>query len=209
MNFKVDDYTNSPYFKVKNYIMNNHIDYINSFEDSLSDGQLKSKKWMIKELDKVCNFIHPVHVEIIGGWFGYPLIEMLESFLMLDKIDFYELDENCKKILYQYNTFFNLDIDISIFGDFFNRTELRRRHLIINTSAEHMNNISIMKHCYKTLPEPPLLVIQSNNYEKLNEHINCVNSEHELAEKNEIKDIMFAGSLEFSNYTRYMVIGKW
>jgi hypothetical protein len=206
--YQIENYRNSPYFKIKNFVLNNCEQYFNSFEDSLSEGQYTSKLWLIDELKKI-KISQPSHIEIIGGWFGYPLIEMLETIIEIKQIDFYELDETCKKVLAQYISHFNPKFKIAMFDDYFERNEVRRRQLIINTSSEHMEDIVKMKKYYKNYPEYPILVVQSNNYFKLEEHINCVNDEEELVRKNSIKNIFYVGKNKVPLYNRFMVIGRW
>ena len=191
-----------PYHKVQNWITNNQIESIESFHDSLSYGQLGSKQWLVDNLPKG----EDLYIEIIGGWFGCPLIDLLNSKLNIKKIDFYEIDESCKKILTQYLNHFNFNFKVSVFGDFFERKEIRRRDLIINTSSEHMQDIIEMKKYFKG---NPAIAIQSNNYFDLDEHINCVHDIEELISKNEIKRVWYKGDKKFEKYTRFMVIGQW
>ncbi len=191
-----------PYHKIQNWITNNQIESIESFHDSLSYGQLGSKMWMVENLPKGNN----IHIEIIGGWFGCPLIDLLNSKLNIKKIDFYEIDESCKKILAQYLNHFNFEFEVSVFGNFFERKELRRRDLIINTSSEHMHDIIEMKEYFKG---NPAIAIQSNNYFDLDEHINCVHDVEELISKNELKRVWYKGGKKFEKYTRFMAIGQW
>lgn len=191
-----------PYHKVQNWITNNQIEKLESFHDSLSHGQVSSKIWLVQNLPK----IDDMYIEIVGGWFGCPLIDLLNSKLKIKKIDFYEIDESCKKILTQYLQHFNFNFEVSIFGDFFERKELRRRDLIINTSSEHMPDIVKMKQYFKG---NPILAIQSNNYFELKEHTNCVYDIEELILKNKIRNIFYKGNKEFEKYTRFMTIGQW
>lgn len=191
-----------PYHKVENWILNNQNESIKSYYDSLSHGQVTSKMWMVENLPKG----NDLHIEIIGGWFGCPLIDLLNSKLNIKKIDFYEIDDNCKKVLAQYLNHFNFKFKVSVFGDFFERKELRRRDLIINTSSEHMQDIIKMKQYFKG---NPAIAIQSNDYFELEEHTNCVNDIEELILKNEIKKVWYKGKKEFEKYNRFMVIGQW
>jgi len=200
------EYKKGPYYFVKKWINKHEPHLQESYEDSLSEGQFKSKLWLRNKLKNIKQPEHPLHIEIIGGWFGFPLIEMLD-FLKIKQIDFYEIDDDCKKILVQYRSRFNCDFKIVEFGNYFERKELRRRDIIINTSCEHMDNISQMKNYYKN--PKPLLVVQSNNYVKIEDHINCVNSTHELEIKNEIKTTYYSQKLQLEQYNRYMVIGTW
>lgn len=198
----------TPYYWTKQWIKNHEPKLLKSYNDSLSIGQFESKMWLINELKKF-DWSILSHIEIIGGWYGYPLIELLETIINIKQIDFYEIDESCKKILAQHITNFKPDYKIALFGDYFQRKEIRRRQLIINTSSEHMSDIAQMKQYYKDYPEPPYVVIQSNNYFSLEEHVNCVESVEELIEKSKLKKVLFAGEKELDLYTRYMVIGQW
>jgi hypothetical protein len=227
-----------PYHKIEQWIINNQVGSLESYQDSLSHGQLSSKQWLVNKLPKGKDLYLEVisdgtptilgytqhlplvnsegntdpypesslYIEIIGGWFGCPLIDLLHSKLEIKKIDFYEKDELCKKILTQYLNHFEFPFEVSIFGDFFERKEIRRRDLIINTSGEHMEDIIKMKHYFKG---NPVVAIQSNDYFGLDEHINCVHNVEELIEKNKIKNLVYKGELDFPKYTRYMTIGHW
>lgn len=199
------NYKKSPYYFIKKWITKFHPHLLESYNDSISDGQYKSKMWLRNALKNIQQPQHPLHIEIIGGWFGFPLIEMLD-FLKIKQIDFYEIDEDCKKVLVQYRNRFEYDFKIVEFGNYFEREELRRRDIVINTSCEHMDDISKMKKYYKN---KPLLVLQSNNYSEIDDHINCVQSSNELKSKNKINISYYAQALQLEKYTRYMVIGQW
>ena len=137
------------------------------------------------------------------------MIELLSKSFNIKQLDLYDLDENCHKIVAQYKNHFDEKFKIAQFGDFFERKEVRRRHLIINTSSEHMADIASMKEYYKDYPIKPILAIQSNNYFELEDHINCVKDVNELIEKNQIKDVLYKGKRSLPLYDRFMVIGKW
>jgi hypothetical protein len=175
-------------------------------------------------------------IEIIGGWFGFPLIELLVKKYgsSIRGIDFFEVDPFCCKVLGKYINSFGRDNlpEIRIFKkDYFEYKETRRTHLIINTSCEHMDNMNLMKEYY-IKPERTLLVLQSNDKIDEPDHINCVNSTEELGEQSNIKilwgnsktivsgstpdmvgwrgaakGIMLKGDMIWWN--RFMVMGKW
>lgn len=200
----------SVYYWVGLWVKNNLPDYFNSFEDSISQGQYDSKKWLIEELSKInMHQFEPLHIDIIGSWFGFPLIEMVSSKFKIKQIDLFDLDENCHRVTAQYVNHFDYNFRIVQFDDAFKRKDWRRRHIVINTSSEHMPDMLNLKPHYKDYPITPLLVIQSNNYFELNDHINCVNDEDELVEKNQIKEVYFKGKQSLPLYDRFMVIGRW
>ena len=198
----------TPYYWVNQWVNNNLPSYSNSFDDSVSQGQYESKLWLNEKLEKFIS-MPELHIDIIGSWFGFPLIEMLANAFDIKQIDLYDIDEDCHKVTAQYINHFDCDFKIVQFKDFFERKEMRRRHLIINTSSEHMSDIVLMKEYYKDYPVKPILAIQSNNYFDVEDHINCVKEVDELIEKNQIKNVLYKGKRSLPLYDRFMVIGKW
>ena len=203
-----NDNRETPYYWVNQWVNNNLPSYSNSFEDSVSQGQYESKLWLNEKLEKFIS-MSELHIDIIGSWFGFPLIEMLANAFDIKQIDLYDIDENCHKVVSQYINHFDYDFRIIQFKDFFERKEIRRRQLIINTSSEHMSDIITMKEYYKDYPIKPILAIQSNNYFEVEDHINCVKDVDELIEKNQIKNVLYKGKRSLPLYDRFMVIGKW
>ena len=203
-----NDNRETPYYWVNQWVNNNLPSYSNSFEDSVSQGQYESKLWLKEELEKII-FIPELCIDIIGSWFGFPFIEMLADISDIKQIDLYDIDENCHKVTAQYINHFDYDFRIVQFKDFFERKDERRRHLIINTSSEHMPDIVSMKNYYKDYPMKPILVIQSNNYFEVEDHINCVKNVNELIEKNQIKNVLYKGKRSLPLYDRFMIIGTW
>mgnify|MGYP001161219914 FL=1 len=200
----------TPYYWVSQWVNNNLPSYFQSFEDSVSQGQFESKIWLMKELSKISmKEFEPLKIDIIGSWFAFPLIEMLSKLYKIDQIDLYDIDENCHKVVAQYLNHFDYDFKVVQFGDYFERKDLRRRHIVINTSSEHMPNVVECQRYYKNYPENPLLVLQSNNYFQLDEHTNCVNDENELIKNNSIERVYYKGKNPLPLYDRFMVIGRW
>ena len=161
--------------------------------DSLSPNQIICKQWLVDNLDKVKiprDDNGKFNIEIIGGWYGYPLIDLLYHKYgdEINRIDIFEIDEFACRVINKYNC------------------------MIINTSCEHMWDMSTNKDCYE-LPERTLLVLQSNNKTDEPDHINCVNSCQELLEQNELKEIHGDWKRMNENtpdkYIRFMVMGKW
>ena len=172
----------TPYYWVSQWVSNNIASYMESFDDSVSQGQYESKLWLIETVAKMNLFNRqPIKIELIGSWFGFP----------------------------QYMNHFDYDFKIAQYENYFDRKELRRRHIIINTASEHMNDIVEMKSYYKNYPEMPLIILQSNNYFDIDDHVNCVNHEDELADKNDLFTLYYKGKTSLPLYDRYMVIGRW
>ena len=200
----------SPYMKVKRFLDESFPEYSSSLLDSISDGQYESKKWM-SEILKYWKFgsKEPWKIEIAGSWFGWPFIELLEECVTkIESIDLYDIDEVCHEVVRKYIYHFKPKYKINQYHDFFERGDERIRHMIICTSCEHMPDNATMKEYYKDTPKP-ILALQSNDYVDLREHENCVESYSELAQKNEIENVMYQGERDFGFYKRFMVIGTW
>ena len=74
------------------------------------------------------------------------------------------------------------------------------RHLIINTSAEHMDSLNIKNG---------ILAVQSNDYTLVDDHTNCVNNVQELIDQYKFNKIWYKSTREYDNkYNRFTVIGR-
>ena len=209
------------YYEALLYACNNNYDIAHLW-DSLSPNQLVSKHWLVDELQKILKDA-PVNVQLFGGWFGFPLVDILISKLNPTQIENIDIDE--KAILLFKKIRSNKDIDISLIGTCCDVSDENIREwgvdLIINTSSEHMQPLPLIlsgreyrsNFCLplkKSMPKkgPCLIALQSNNMFHIDDHINCVNSEDELVANSGLEDIKYKGSLEMPNgYKRFMVIG--
>ncbi len=202
-------YQQTYYFMVEKWIEKElKKEYSESFKQSISQNQLICKEWLIEELSNLTipkNSEGKIDIEIIGGWFGFPLLDLLYDLYGagIGKIDFYDKDPFCHKVVWQYLNWCHFPLKVNNYGDYFEREEKRRRQLIINTSQEHMDYISM-----DWLKGSPVFVLQSNDMTHLEEHTNCVSSEEELVQKANINPVMYAGTKNLDNYNRFMVIGE-
>lgn len=200
------------YAEIMKWVRHNHPDHIDRWMDSLHPNQIKCKEWLVDSLNRVQipqDNNDKFRIEIIGGWYGYPLIDLLyKNFgTYIREIDVFEIDEFACKVINKYKQLFE-HWNVRIFHqDYFTYREKRRTHLIINTSCEHMWNMSTNKEYYES-PERTLLALQSNNFYRLSEHINCVSTGQELAAQAGVKEL-YGDKLKFDEYTRFMILGKW
>lgn len=112
-----------------------------------------------------------------------------------------DIDPRCARFVKEVNS--NNSMINAITGDMYkyNYTE----DVIINTSCEHISDI---ESWVKLIPPGKIVVLQSNNARNIQGHINCVDSELELAEMAGLSNILYSGHLEMPMYTRFMVIGE-
>lgn len=200
------------------------------FFDSITYNQIECKKVLIDGLDKVKiprDKDGKIAVEIIGSWYGFPLLELLHNKLGKDikSIILYEPDKFSLKVTQKYlqlwkdnpDTDADMHYNISMFNmDYFHATAHNRRaHLIINTSCEHMKDMAEMKRYYQS-PERTLLALQSTNFPQP-DHCNLVKSNQQLAKQAGIKelhgDTIRLHTYDEDNkkvfYERFSVLGKW
>ena len=74
--------------------------------------------------------------------------------------------------------------------------------IIINTSCEHMDT-----HWFETANSDQLIIMQTNNSEGYDGHINICNDLADLNAKYPMSTILYQGQLTIPAYTRFMQIG--
>jgi len=184
-------------------------DYSQSWEDSMSAQQYESKKWMVDEIANLkpkFEYSEPCHIEVVGSWFGWPLMEYIDhTFPNIKQVDLYDKDDLCHPVMAQYKNHFAPKYSVHQFGDWFERTDKRRRQVIINTSGEHMSNISANKEMFKG---NPLIIIMSNDYFDGDGHTHCVPDVEELVRQQNLGETYYTGTRSMQTYNRFMVIGR-
>ena len=199
------------------------------FIDSMSPSQVESKMWMCNALsliDSASNFQYIKTIQLYGGWYASPLIEILTD-LLESKIKWVEnidLDlfplELSEKIHRPQLTL--KDISYWVTNDSVLSASERAfdTDLVINTSSEHMPHLRdiIENKNYRTIKSvkklktprvPCIFAIQSNNMFHVDDHINCVESEEELLDNCKFQRVLYKGTLGMPNgYKRFMVIGQ-
>ncbi len=200
--------------------------------DAFSRSQIKSKIWLIDELENVRQTLpEPVykHVAIFAGWYGQ-LKSIYDKKLTYRKIRNIEMDRNaCEASDYIFNLSelenykvkaVNANIneltlhkngyewDVENFREGTRYSEKFLPDLIINTSAEHMTEEWYNQIRFKDMESNPIVAIQSNNLFDIPEHINCVHSVDHMKKKFPMKEILFEGELQLKGYKRVMLIGR-
>ena len=70
-NKKLREYKETPYYYVKRWILKNHSHLLEDYNDTISDGQYESKKWMVESMSTL-RLNDQLHIEIIGGNIATP-----------------------------------------------------------------------------------------------------------------------------------------
>jgi len=198
------------------------IDKYNLDFDAFAYGQLKSKQWIIDELEAMNNPYLGV-VFNLCGWYGLLPAMMFNARIKAKKIRSFDIDESCWMIADQMNKthiqdewrFKAIIEDINninfethtwegwsnVAMDYISVTE--SPDTIINTSCEHTND-----EWYKNIPSGKLVILQSNDYWAGDKHINCCFDFDDFSNRYPMKDVLYHGQRAFEKYTRFMKIGR-
>jgi len=181
---------------------------IGQYVKSVSPKQIESKTWLIKELSKTNkNF---KNIQLFGGWFGYPIIDLLSRAFDVN----YIVNIDCDNDAINANKRFSKAYFKHDFVDYSNSNvedyngDFTNIDLVINTSSEHMKDLpDLIKN--KKYKKSCVFALQSNNLFDVSDHSNCVESEDQLVKKSNLNNIFYKGKIKFENYERYMVIGSF
>ena len=79
-------------------------------------------------------------------------------------------------------------------------------NIVINTSCEHITQDTYNRWLQK-IPLGSLIILQSNDYFELDEHIRCAIDIDDFISQSNIK-VWSSATLELSKYNRFMIIGS-
>ncbi len=224
----LDRYVNTQFTAAfKNFFVNE----TKIWDDCFSRGQLESKLWLVKELQKTKVDLGTVF--LCAGWYATLAVMLFESNIKVDKVRSFDTDPTCAKIAEVFNKpwfednwrFKASTVDIMDFewsdapapsdgtlGNFYYMTSSTDKPIqmkdnpdtIINTSCEHIENFA---KWYDLIPDGKLVILQSNNFFEVEEHVNCVSSIEEFTTSAPMQNVLYQGELELPKYKRYMLIG--
>jgi|TARA_B110000483_G_scaffold24276_2_gene28552 hypothetical protein len=189
-------------------------------QDLFSKGQIESKRWLVNELEKINMELGTVF--ICAGWYGSLATFLFESDVRLDKIRSFDIDESCAGIAETFNRLKTMDgwkfkaSTLDILGMDYPTTYTTYRsdgtgleltempNTVINTSCEHIENFA---EWYDKILAGTLIILQTNNFFEIPEHVNCSIDLDDFSRVTPMKEVLYQGQLELSKYTRYMRIG--
>lgn len=192
--------------------------------NSLSRGQIKSKKWLIESLEYAgVDYLGTVF--LCAGWYAILAMMLFESDIQVSKVRNFDIDKSCEQISEIFNKkwfmdewrykficddIFNVDYNQHTWTAWSNRNNRLSKPItdvpdtIINTSCEHINNFS---EWYNLIPLDKLVILQGNDYFDVEEHVNCSRTLKEFSEMCPMNEVLFEGELQLDHYKRFMKIG--
>jgi hypothetical protein len=175
-------------------------------KDAFSNGQIDSKLWLCRELEKL-EWTSEL-TQIYGGWYGVLAFLLLsrEKF-KVNRIESFDIDPSCESIADMINEnwvfkewqfkAFTLDCSKGVRG---------APDMIINTSSEHFESMD----WFNNIRTGTRVIIQGNDMPHDN-HIVHTNTLDEFISHYPLSKISYQGKKLFVypewQFTRYMVIG--
>ena len=195
------------------------------FNDFLSRGQIESKIWLIDTIKMLFKDNNLGNVAVLGCWYNF-LGALLFDLFDVKKIRGFDIDPTVtyfsdmllEKYVHQDWKYkcVNLNVEDLQFKDGMLKyhvtslsnkiiKEITNFDIFINTSSEHMSDKWI-----KSIPKDKIIILQTNNMNSLEEHINCCESlDHAVEKYSKYGKIIWAGSkVMITDYERYMIFLK-
>ena len=173
--------------------------------ESFWKGQVNSKVWLAENLVGFVP-VRPLNIVIYGGWNGVLASILFNSNLSIQYITSVDIDPVCEDIAktvnrryLDQNKFTAITADMTVVTD-------ESADVVINTSCEHITQEQYDKWL-SNQPNDATIVLQSNNYFNLDEHIRCSTDLEDFVRMSNINPYL-RKTLETLKYDRYMLIGK-
>ena len=172
--------------------------------ESFWKGQVNSKVWLAATLLEFVP-VRPLNIVIYGGWNGVLASILFNSNITVQRITSVDIDPVCEDIANTVNRrYLNENKFSAVTVDMCEYTS--DADIVINTSCEHITQEQYDKWL-SNQPNNATIILQSNNYFELGEHIRCSSSVDDFVEMSNIQ-VLYKGELQTPKYSRYMIIGK-
>tara|TARA_A100001011_G_C14283407_1_gene832537 strand:- start:872 stop:1537 length:666 start_codon:yes stop_codon:yes gene_type:complete len=203
-------------------ILDNYPDRIMDTLNSLSENQFASKDWLIEKLNEYPHHFKnktldkKVDICLLASWYGLLAYMLIDKFKLkqisnIDCIDYDPKSKNVAKKIWKKIDSENIRNGKLTYVKYIEKdiTEIEsfNHPIVILTSCEHLNQKDIDSILSK-LQQHTLVVLQSNNYKEINEHINCVDKKEDFANQyvSKLRNMKIYEK-DFIKYKRFMIIG--
>ena len=202
---------------------NFYVNETNFATDCFSRGQLESKLWLVNTLKKLDVELGTVF--LCAGWYATLATMIFESGVKVDKIRSFDLDQSTVNIAEVFNKpwfvdgwkFKSIVSDImeinydeytwqywSNANNRMSKPIIDKPDTIINTSCEHIENFD---EWYAKIPTGKLVILQTNNYVEVKEHVNCSIDLDAFKKQTPMTTELYSDELLLPKYKRFMRIG--
>jgi hypothetical protein len=173
--------------------------------ESFWKGQINSKIWLIEQLTPFVVYSEN-DIVIHGGWNGVLASLIFQSSIQVKNLISIDIDPECEKISNMINRIESIEGRFTaVTCDMVNYEYTTKPNIVINTSCEHISQ-EIYDRWLSKIPKNSIIVLQSNDYFDLEEHIRCAKDLKDFELQSNIQ-IFFKSELQLSKYKRFMLIG--
>ncbi|HVF64578.1 MAG TPA: class I SAM-dependent methyltransferase [Casimicrobiaceae bacterium] len=180
---------------------------------ALNRNQVTSKLWLAGALRASAGSRFGT-ITVLGGWFGVlGAILLRDPRLTIGKVVSVDIDPRCAAVAESMNATHARE------GRFVAQTADMRTldyptpspdrdvapDVLVNTSCEHIVGFD---DWYARLPDRTLLVLQSNDYTRIADHVNCVTDLDHFQRQAPMRELLFCGMQPHKRYRRFMLIGR-
>ena len=174
--------------------------------ESFWKGQIKSKIWLINRLTDYVN-LNENSIVIHGGWNGVLASLIFQSCITVKNIVSIDIDPKCEEIANTINTIERIHGKYtSVICNMSSYVYNEIPDIVINTSCEHITQ-ETYNEWLSNVPSETLIVLQSNDYYELSEHVRCATDIEEFKRQSKL-NVIFYDTLDLIKYRRFMIIGK-
>jgi hypothetical protein len=173
--------------------------------ESFWKGQINSKIWLI---DKLSSFVNPAENNIVihGGWNGVLASLIFQSSIKVKNIISIDINTECENTANIINRIESIDGRFTaVTCNMVDYTYTSTPDIVVNTSCEHISQ-ETYDRWISNIPKDTIIVLQSNNYFDLEEHIRCARDLDDFELQSNIR-ILFRSELQLPKYKRFMLIG--
>jgi len=173
--------------------------------ESFWKGQVNSKVWLAESLQGCLRTVDN-DVVVHGGWNGVLSSILFNAELNIKNITSVVIDPACEEVAYTVNKRYEMEGRFkAVTSDMCDYDYESVPDVVINTSCEHITPEQY-RNWLNNVPKDSLVVVQSNDYFELDEHINCMRSMKEFQDSSRL-DVIYKDKLVLPKYTRFMLIG--
>jgi len=164
------------------------IQLVHSIANSVNSNQLKNKEWLIEKLNPYLDMYNDPKIVVAAGWHG------LAAHLLDMNVVSVDMDPLCQET----KLFSNVKYKTCKIEDF----DPSKFDIIICTSCEHITDEVINNFISRKSPTT-IVVLQSNNYYSIADHINCKANCEEFCESISLR-VLDKHTLKCDKYDRFM-----